>query len=55
MEKDFKELKIEYHKKTIEIAKQAIELLEALEDDSGAIEELKERIAYSEGVLKKCK
>lgn len=55
MEKEFIKLKKEYHEKTIEIAEHAIELLEVLEDDSGAIEELKEKIQYSKGVLNRCK
>lgn len=53
MNQEFIEIKREYHSKTIEIANKAIELLEALEDDTGAIDDLKERVKHSEDVLRR--
>lgn len=55
MNKDFDEIKRRYHEETIVIANKAIELLKALEDESGAIDELKERICHSEDVLRRMK
>ena len=54
MDKNFNEIKRKFHEETIEIAKKAIELLEALEEED-SIEDLQERIKHSEDVLRRMK
>ena len=54
MDKNFNEIKRKFHEETIKIAKKAIELLEALEEED-SIEDLQERIKHSEDVLRRMK